>query len=208
MFTSFPHAPPAQSLTGQNRPKPKVPFWKNGSIRLSSSLSFILLFHRLLHRFFLRLRDSLLTDNARPFRQRNPRVAKALTSKLAPALGASLAGFWLGLYPASQLRITIAIYLFSRSLEFGYNYLEDRGWFKNRPWWFGSWLIMPAACGQLLHAFVFDRDCFPATYGNFILKHSSTYIKSRPAEFPDNLPWPKTFDIVDSLADISKLTWP
>ena len=22
-------------------------------------------------------------------------------------------------------------------------------------------MIMPVACGQLLHAFVFDRDCFP-----------------------------------------------
>jgi hypothetical protein len=168
----------------------------------------ILLFHRLLHRFLLRLRETLLKDDAQPFRQRNPRVAKALTSKLAPAVGASLAGFWLGLYPASQLRITIAIYLFSRSLEFGYNRLEDRGWFKDRPWWFGSWLLMPVACGQLLHAFVFDRECFPATYGNFILRHSSTYIQSQPANYPKTLAWPGTFDIVDNLADISRSSWP
>ncbi|KAF2431247.1 hypothetical protein EJ08DRAFT_587582 [Tothia fuscella] len=189
-------------------PKPKVSLWKNTNVRLSSSLSLLLLFHRLLHRFFLRLRESLLDDNAQPFRQRNPRVAKTLTSKLAPAVGASLAGFWLGLYPASQLRITIAIYLFSRSLEFGYNRLEDEGYFKNRPWWFGSWLLMPAACGQLLHAFVFDRECFPSTYGNFILRHSSTYIQSKPEDFPTSSPWPSTFGIVDNLADISRLSWP
>lgn len=113
------------------------------------------------------------------------------------------------MYPAAQLRITIAIYLFSRSLEFGYNYVEDRIGFKERrPWWFGSWLIMPAACGQLLHSFVFDRECFPATYGNFILRHSSTYIQSRPVGFPSGLQWPGTFEIVDNLADISRLSWP
>lgn len=177
-------------------------------MRLSASLSLILLFHRLLHRFFTRLRSSLLTDNAKPFRQRNPRVSAALTSKLAPAVGAALAGFWLGLYPAAQLRLTVTIYMLSRALEFGYNNLEDLGYLKNKPWWFGSWMIMPAACGQLLHAFVFDRDCFPATYGNFIMSRSGTYIQPRPAEYPKSLPWPGTYDIVDNLAEIAKLNWP
>jgi hypothetical protein len=177
-------------------------------VRLSASFSFILLFHRLLHRFFLRLRQSLLTENAKGFRTRNPVISKTLTSKLAPAVGASMAGFFLGLYPAAQLRLTITIYMFSRSLEFGYNYLEDLGYFKNRPWWFGSWLLMPAACGQLLHAFVFDRDCFPATYGNFIMRNSATYIQPRPVDYPAELSWPSTNDIVDNLAEISRLRWP
>ena len=186
----------------------KVAFWQSGNVRLSTSLAGILLFHRLLHRFFLRLRDSLLSDQAEPFRRRNPTVSKTLTSRLTPAIGASLAGFWLGAYPSSQLRATITIYAFSRALEFIYNLLEDRGWFKNRPWWFGSWLLMPAATGQLLHAFVFDRDCFPESYGSFILSRSSTYIKRRPADYPKQLSWPGTFDIVDNLAEISRLRWP
>lgn len=67
---------------------------------------------------------------------------------------------------------------------------------------------MPAACGQLLHAFVFDRDCFPAAYGNFILGHSSAYIQARPADLPKGLPWPNTYAIVDNLAEISRLKWP
>jgi hypothetical protein len=106
------------------------------------------------------------------------------------------------------LRITIAIYIFTRALEFSYNRLEELGYLRNKPSWFGSWMLMPVACGQLLHAFVFDRDCFPTSYGNFILGNSPEYIQKRPEGFPSGLNWPSTFDIVDSLAQISKAPWP
>ena len=129
--------------------------------RLAFSLSSLVLLHRVLHRFFVRMRSNLLTQDAAPFRRRNPRVARALTSRLAPAIGASLAGFTLCAYPADQFRLTVAIYAASRSLEFLYNALEDEGWFKNTPW-LSSALLMPPVFGQLLHAFLFDRDCFPA----------------------------------------------
>ena len=76
-------------------------------------------------------------------------------------MGASLAGFALGVYPGDQFRLTIAIYMATRSLELAYKALEEDGWFREKPWWWGSWLLMPVATGQLLHAFVFDRDCFP-----------------------------------------------
>ena len=188
--------------------RPKTSLSKSPNIRLSASFSLILLFHRLLHRFFTRLRQSLLTDSAQPFRRRNPRVAKALTSSLAPAVGAGLSGLFLGLCPADQLRLTITIYAFSRALEFGYNGLGERGWFKSRPWWFGSWLLLPAAYGQLLHAFVFDRDCFPESFGNVIMGNSPEYIQKRPKGYPPERPWPGTFDIVESLAEISRLHWP
>ncbi|KAH8732285.1 hypothetical protein GQ44DRAFT_735221 [Phaeosphaeriaceae sp. PMI808] len=190
------------------RPQPRLPIWKSPNVRLSSSLALILLFHRLLRRFFVRLRESLLSNDARSFRRRNPRITRSLTSKLAPAIGSSLAGFFLAVYPGDQLRITIAIYLFTRAAEFAYNYLEELGYLKNRPAWFGSWMIMPVACGQLLHAFVFDRDCFPGSLGGLVMKNSPEYIQKRPAHYPANLPWPKTYDIVDSLAEISKLRWP
>lgn len=142
----------------------RVPFYKNANLRLSISLSSILLLHRLLFRFFTRLRAHLLTPEARPFRQRNKRTSKTLTSNLAPAIGASLAGFMLAVYPADQLRVTIAIYALSRAAEFAYNLAEEEGWIwakRERPWWWGSWLLFPITSGQLLHAFVFDRDCFP-----------------------------------------------
>jgi hypothetical protein len=191
-----------------NRPQRRLPVWKSPNVRLTCSLSFILLFHRLLRRFFIRLRESLLTQDAKAFRKRNPRVSRSLTSRLAPAIGSSLAGFFLAVYPGDQLRITITIYVFTRALEFCYNYLEELGYFKNRPAWFGSWMLMPVACGQLLHAFVFDRDCFPSSYGKFIINNSPEYIQTRPEGYPKNLKWPGTFDIVDSLAEISKARWP
>jgi hypothetical protein len=107
------------------------------------------------------MRGNLLTQDAEPFRRRNPRVSRALTSRLAPAVGASLAGFTLCAYPADQFRLTVAIYMASRAAEFVYNALEDEGYFKDMPW-LTSALLMPPVYGQLLHAFLFDRDCFPA----------------------------------------------
>ena len=78
-----------------------------------------------------------------------------------------MAGFMLGVYPNDQLRMTIAIYSLSRAAEFLYNLAENEGWIwnkVNRPWWWGSWMLMPFTSGQLLHAFVFDRDCFPKVH--------------------------------------------
>ncbi|KAF2133265.1 hypothetical protein P153DRAFT_420192 [Dothidotthia symphoricarpi CBS 119687] len=188
--------------------QPRVPVWKSPNVRLSSSLALILLFHRLLRRFFVRLRDTLLSSDARSFRRRNPRVSRSLTSRVAPAIGSSLAGFFLAVYPGDQLRVTIAIYIFTRALEFYYNYLEERGYLRNKPSWFGSWMLMPFTCGQLLHAFAFDRDCLPDSYGMFVSNNSPEYLQKRPDGYPSNLPWPGTFDIADSLAEISRQRWP
>lgn len=139
-----------------------------------------------------------------------------------------MAGFMLSVYPGDQLRVTIAIYALSRAAEFAYNLAEDEGWIWgkfDRPWWWGSWMLMPLASGQLLHAFVFDRDCFPKVcfamerermncanryqaYGDFILKNSPQYIQRRPVDYPAQLPWPGTFDIVDNLAEMARLNYP
>ena len=162
-----------------NRTKARSSVLTSPNLRLSLSLSLILLLHRVLFRFFSRLRTNLLTKDAAPFRRRNPRISRSLTSRLAPAIGASLAGFALGVYPGDQLRITIAIYVATRSLEFAYSALEEDGWFKNKPWWWGSWMLMPLACGQLLHAFVFDRDCFPK-----VTFHSSNTSSSSSIDIP------------------------
>ncbi|KAL9589471.1 MAG: hypothetical protein Q9203_001735 [Teloschistes exilis] len=161
-----------------------------------------------LFRFFTRLRSNILGKDAAPFRQRNPRIARSLTSRLAPAAGASLAGFALGVYPSDQLRLTIAIYVATRAAEFTYNALENEGWFGNKPRWWGSWMLMPLATGQLLHAFVFDRECFPKAYGDFILSHTPNYLQRRPQSYPAALPWPDPSTIVDSLAEMSRLHWP
>lgn len=160
----------------------------------------------------------MLNPSAAPFRQRNPRVADTLTSPYAPAVGASLAGLALGIYPSQQLRVSVAIYALFRALEFGWNVAEDGGMIwgwekggrikKQRPWWWGSWMLQPFAFGQLLHAAVFDRDCFPKQYGDFIFGRTTAYLHSRPLDYPANLKWPRTYDVVDGLAQMAKLHWP
>ena len=129
--------------------------------RRSLALALLLLLHRLLHRFFRRLRASLRSPDAAPFRKRNARAAQVLTSRLSPAVGAGLAGIAFSVFPGDQLRLTLAIYAATRSAEFAYDALDEAGRLPRRPAWWGSWLLMPFAFGQLLHAFVFDRDCFP-----------------------------------------------
>jgi len=189
----------------------KIPLWRHPNFRLSLSLSSILLLHRILFRFFTRLRAYLLADEAKPFRRRNAKISRTLTSSLAPAIGASLAGFMLAVYPADQLRVTIAIYTLSRAAEFAYHHAEEEGWIwgkKERPWWWGSWLIYPLSCGQLLHAFVFDRDCFPTPFGTFILKNSPQYTHGRPTDYPSNLPWPTPLVVAEKLGEMAKLHYP
>ncbi|KAI0855720.1 hypothetical protein F4860DRAFT_448462 [Xylaria cubensis] len=200
----------------------KQPFYKSSPLRLSLSLSTILLLYRLLFRFFTRLRAHLLDHTAAPFRERNPRTSNTLTSPYAPAVGAGLAGLALGIYPAQQLRLTIMISVMFRALEFGWNMLEDDGsiWGfraraggkgvvkRERPWWFGSWLLQPLAMGQLLHATVFDRESSPAAFFDFISKHTNTYLHGAPENLPSGVQWPSPWNIVDSLAQMAKLNWP
>lgn len=168
----------ANSLVSRNAStsSKKQPLHKSPTLRLSLSLSTILLMYRILFRFFNRLRAHLLDPSTAPFRLRNPKIAGTLTSPYAPAMGASLAGLALGVYPNRQLRMTVALYMMFRALEFGWNCAEDNGmvWGRERgvhgkpdrnrprPSWWGSWMLQPFAFGQLLHALVFDRDCFPS----------------------------------------------
>lgn len=67
---------------------------------------------------------------------------------------------------------------------------------------------MPAAYGQLFHAFIFDRDCFPSTYSSVLLNRNPEYIPHKPHNYAAKRPWPKPSEIVDALADISQLKWP
>jgi hypothetical protein len=194
----------------------KKPFYKSPALRLSISLSTILLLYRTLFRFFTRLRVHLLDPQVEPFRSRNPRTAAMLTSPSAPAIGASFAGLALSIYPAQKMRVTIAIYTIFRALEFAYNFCEADGliWGKKngvkreRPWWFGSWMLQPLAFGQLFHAAIFDRDCFPKPFGDLIFNSSSGYLQSRPQDWASGLKWPQTSEIVDSLAQMARLSWP
>ena len=162
----------------------------------------------MLFRLFTRLRLQLLHEKVKSIQSKYPRVYAALTSKFAPAIGASLSGLALGISPSDQLRVTITIFFGCRALELAYSALDAYGYMKRKPWWVGSWLLFPLAQGQLLHSFVFDRDCFPEAYGSFILKHTPEYIQRRPADLSTKVTWPSSNKIVDSLAEMAKLNWP
>lgn len=62
--------------------------------------------------------------------------------------------------------------------------------------------------GQLLYSFIFDRDCFPNEYGDFIAKYSPEYVQPRPNDFPPALHWPTITEIVDALPKIATLRYP
>jgi hypothetical protein len=121
----------------------------------------------------------------------------------------------LGVYPAEQLRLTVAIYVLSQAAEATYNLAEEQGWIWGkkgtrweRPWWFGSWLLMPLSLGQLLHAFVFDPEACPDIVKKLMYRFSPQYIQTRPEDYPLDLPWPEPEQVVDSLGKISKLKYP
>ncbi|KAL1976897.1 hypothetical protein VTN31DRAFT_3179 [Thermomyces dupontii] len=176
------------------------------NLRVALSFSLALFLHRILRRFFIRLRASLLTDDAKPFRDRNPRVSWALTSRYAAAVGASLAALALGICPLSRLRAIIATYFAIYSLESLYNVADLKGLLWWKPRWFGSWLLMPVSCAQLFHAFIFDRETIPKWIGDLLLKYSPTYVLDRPDGF--TLYWPPKTEIIDSLGSIADLRWP
>ena len=142
--------------------KVKQSILNSPNFRIPLSLSLVVLFHRFLHRFFIKLRASLRTDAAKSFRERNPRISKALTSRFAPAVGASFAGFAFGICPQAQMRVSVAIFTATKSLEFLYNVADEKGWSQDCPSWFGSWLLMPVSLAQLFHAFVYDRETTPS----------------------------------------------
>lgn len=176
--------------------------------KMALSLSSLLFFHAVLFRIFSRLRLQLLHEKVRSIRERYPRIYAALTSRIAPALGASLSGLALGICPADQLRVTLAIYVACRALELGYAAIEHTKLIQNKPKWLGSWLLFAFSQGQLLHAFVFDRDCFPPAYGSFILGFTPEYVQRRPATLSPKVVWPSADDIVDALAQMARLKWP
>ncbi|KAF8466434.1 hypothetical protein BDZ91DRAFT_172521 [Kalaharituber pfeilii] len=188
--------------------RPVYPRFHSPSTRAALSVSLILFLHRLLSRFLTTLRSNLLLPSAKTFRKRHPKATRLLTSRLSPALGASLAGLALAIHPEGEMRSGIAVWMVCKALEYAWNLAEDRGVIGDRPWWFGSWLLFPLAQAQLFHALIFDRDCFPEGPGKFILNYSTQYIPQRPDTYPARLRWPGTYEVLDGVANVANLGYP
>ncbi|ETI22612.1 hypothetical protein G647_06688 [Cladophialophora carrionii CBS 160.54] len=177
-------------------------------LRMALSLSSLLFFHATLYRIFVRLRLQLLHEKVRSIKERYPRIYAVLTSRIAPAIGASLSGLALGICPADQLRMTITIYVGCRALEIGYAAIEHTKLIQSKPSWVGSWILFALAQGQLLHALVFDRDCFPEAYRSFVIGYTPEYIQRPPPNLSVRVTWPTPDSIVDALAQMARLRWP
>jgi len=111
-----------------------MPFHRNANFTFPLSISAILFLHRILFRFFLKLKANILSTSSPEFKQRHPRLSKLLSHNLAPPIGASLAGLAFAIGPADERRLTITVYTLAKALEYAYNRVEDLGYMKNKPW--------------------------------------------------------------------------
>jgi hypothetical protein len=104
-------------------------------VRIAFTAPIILVLHRAIYGVLVRLRAALLAADAKGFRRRNPRVARALTARVAPAVGAgAMAGAALGVLPAGPGRRTVAVWAVERALEGGWDCLVAKGLVSWRPW--------------------------------------------------------------------------
>lgn len=106
----------------------------SANTRTSLAAAVVVLVHRLLFRFFARLRTNLLSPTAKEFRRKHPRTYKLLVNKYAPSVGAALSGAGLAIMPEGAKRVTITVYLLTRVLEYAYNGADLAGMIGERPW--------------------------------------------------------------------------
>lgn len=102
-------------------------------------------------------------------------------------------------------RKTFALDLFTKGLYFHVDALHRRksslvSWI---PEWCDTALLYAIGNGQLLWAFLFEPDCFPKSYGDFILARSSAYVPTRPKDLPVSMAWPTRREIADHVALLS-----
>lgn len=132
---------------------------------------------------------------------------------LIPLVSGITAGSFLKLYPNKNAgRDLISVYAMVRSLEFVYNYLDDKGYLLTirKPKLIGSWALFPFAYAQLFHAFFFDRTANPPFVNSALFSLSSNFFPLPPSGYPKKaqVPWPKPAQVVDAIAAISKAHYP
>lgn len=79
-----------------------------------------------------------------------------------------IAGLFLILDEKSR-RLSIALFLSTRALEFTYVYYMKRGYLPNIP--HGDAIVMALSSSQILNAFICDPDTLAKSYFNFLLVH-------------------------------------
>ena len=103
-----------------------------------------------------------------------------MSRSFPPLVSGVVASLTLSKYPVLEHRRTIAVYLFTRMLEFTYNFLADFGFVPTNSSFWGSWMLFPFCAGQLFHTFIFNPDCFPNVSSIFVLLNFFTDLIGLP----------------------------
>ncbi|RVD87591.1 uncharacterized protein DFL_001816 [Arthrobotrys flagrans] len=143
-------------LHRSNRPR----IWNGLGVRIPLSLSILLLLHRFFHHVIVRLQSKLLQSRGVTPPRILHALRKALLSPIAPSAAAALSGVALASIPFEDARLTISIYVFTKTMEYLSNALRvsDRA-----PWWFGSWALFPFALAKLFQGLLNQEGDIPFT---------------------------------------------
>ncbi|OLL26280.1 hypothetical protein NEOLI_002718 [Neolecta irregularis DAH-3] len=180
------------------------------AIRTGLSFTALFLSHAFILAFLIRTRQKLVQRLGHPPPCKSLRYFRSLcsTEYFPPIISGVLSGTALVIHPPGHRRVGIAIYLFTRTVEAFYRFMDDEGYLPNLPWWFGLWMMFPFASGQLILAMVYDDDCFPNSLKSFLMGFSNSYLKKRPTDYPTHLAWPGTDAIINNIAEISRKNYP
>lgn len=197
-----------------------------GGARIASALALYTFFYRGFHYWlsFLRLKvlaslpeiaPTPLTDASHRSRALSRLVRLLRGNGIVPFLSSLVASPALLLLPSQSAtsgvtfpRKTFALDLFTKGLHAHFQVLKRRR--SSLVTWLPEWcdlaLLYAISQGQLLYAFLFEPDCFPKSYGDFILRRSSAYVQPRPNGLPESISWPSHRQIADHVALMSTPT--
>ncbi|KAK6332219.1 hypothetical protein TWF718_002743 [Orbilia javanica] len=172
--------------------KPRI--WTGLGVRIPLSLSVLLLLHRIFHYAVVRLQSKLLQSQERVLPRILHALRKALLSPIAPSSAAALSGIALASIPSEDARLTISIYVFTKTIE----YLSNTFRVSDRtPWWFGSWTLFPFALAQLFQGLLNGEGDIPFVYRRALMT------------FPmSNTGKTQGYSMVARMADVARLRFP
>ncbi|RUS14927.1 hypothetical protein BC938DRAFT_477161 [Jimgerdemannia flammicorona] len=127
---------------------------------------------------------------------------------LPPFTAALLASPTLLLDTASPYRrISIALYIATKTSQFVYQAAQEKGLVPSMPFWCGRWLLFAVSSAQMIWCFLNDPESFPPSYNKFIVTRSSTYVPRRPKGWT-GATWPTGAEIVQGIRVISDAGFP
>ncbi|KAK6525074.1 hypothetical protein TWF281_011953 [Arthrobotrys megalospora] len=172
--------------------KPRL--WNGLGVRVPLSLSALLLLHRIFYYVVVRLQSRLQRGPGNSSSRAMQTLRNALLSPIAPSGAAALSGVALASIPSEDARLTISIYVFTKTMEYLSNalHVSDR-----TPWWFGSWTLFPFAVAQLFRALLSGDSDVPFIYRKALMTFPASDIDQ-----------PQSHLAVSRMADVARLQFP